>query len=268
MSKKRSSRNNNKVLKALRQKRARGGRAKAFIGGGGFNPVISEADIRASIEASRRANTSPPVTTTPKPTPPVNLVPNFGEGVSLFTTTAPTTATSSSRTSNAPVSSPSRSGNTAAPTVSISEFAANDNPDLGGFAENMAGATSAAVDAREEREREEAARIGNVSVSNPAPTSPTTTTSPVVRSPDEQPKRNQYPGGPGGQTAYKRDYDAWVARQAGNIDVTEGGGSGSATDVNNSTADNTTEGTTMTIPTSGERPNVVITPLKNLILMK
>ena len=56
MSNKRSKRNNNKVLKALRQKRANGGRTKKFYGGvemGGFNKP-SEEQRRDNIQKQQQ----------------------------------------------------------------------------------------------------------------------------------------------------------------------------------------------------------------------
>ncbi len=61
MSNKRSSRNTKKVLKALRQKRAKGGRSKKFVGGvEGINiDIPTEEEIKANIQAQQKSQETP-----------------------------------------------------------------------------------------------------------------------------------------------------------------------------------------------------------------
>ena len=173
MSSKRSSRNNKKVLKALRQKRARGGRSKKFVGGG-FSPVISDEDIKAAVAASGM------------------------------------------------VQQPSQDLGTD-PTGTVELTKAN----------------------------------------KPATTTPTTTTSSVD---DPKPVRSDYGSTLGGRRAitarqaYERDLAAWEARQAANIDVTEGTGSSSPTDTANSTAQQGTTTGTTTGSTTGDNMSDGQTP--------
>ena len=199
MSKKRSSRNNNKVLKALRQKRANGGRLKAF---GGIDVNIDDAALRAQVEANVRAAQSK------QPSTPVTTQPSGPQGGSV-------TVGSATNQSIVP----------------------GDNP-----LENKEGRRS--ID------------TGDVVVTNPTPTPTTTTTTTTPSTNDPEPRRNQYPGGAGGQNAWKRAHNAWKARQgenARNIDVTEGTGT---------TAGTAQQGNTMsTIPSTGSQPpKVEITP--------
>ena len=198
MSNKRSKRNNNKVLKALRQKRAKGGRTKKFYGGvegmAGLN-IPSEAEIQARIRQQQGTN--------------------------------------------------------------------QETPAQKAAREAKAKADREAKAEADRLEAEKIAKQGKVSSDTQTTTTPTpTTTTSSVN--DPKPLRSDYGSNLGGRRAitakeaYERDLAAWEARQAANIDVTEGIGSGSPTDIATSTAQQ--EDTMSTTPDTGEPPQVSITP--------
>ena len=105
MSKKRSNRNSKKVLKALRQKRANGGRLKSFEGGR-FD--INDEYIREQIESQRQQGqpqaTVQPVTT--QPSGPGGGSVTVGVAPPQSIESAPTRDTGSVTVPNTPTTTP------------------------------------------------------------------------------------------------------------------------------------------------------------------
>ena len=112
MSNKRSKRNNNKVLKALRQKRANGGRLKAFAG---IN--INPADIQRAIAAQNRKNEE-------RPAQPVTTQPSGEGGGSVTVGQAPpqsVEAAPTRDTGDVTVTNPTTTTTTTTPTTSTND---------------------------------------------------------------------------------------------------------------------------------------------------
>ena len=197
MSNKRSKRNNKKVLKALRQKRANGGRLKAYSGLSNITFDMTDEEIKSMVEAqvaAKQQTPAQPTTTQPS-----------GEGGGSVTVGQ-------------------------APPQRVEDSPTRDT--------------------------------GSVTVTNPTTT---TTTTPTTSTNDPKPTPPKKPGGMGQASKsyqekvrqYNADLAAWKAR---NLNVTEGSGSGAATDTADSTAQqgsNTGGGNNMS--TNGP-PQVEITP--------